>query len=159
MSALQDERFSYVVLRRGGRKVGASQVISRHNSDAADMHDPQPYLDAQPRSWKKSEARYQRALALQNLMEGASACPCISSVTMEHCASVAPQYQPALPVLHDLCIVAACRNTAPRTLCLLLDHSLELNTDQYLCIFPAQRWGNLTILRETVRCWRRPPNT
>ena len=68
---VQDERFSYVVLRRGGRKVGTSQAISRHTSDAAEMHDPQPYLDLQPRSWKKSEARYQRALALENLMEGA----------------------------------------------------------------------------------------
>ena len=73
---VQDERFSYVVLRRGGRKVGASQAISRHTSDTAEMHDPQPYLDLQPRSWRKSEARYQRALALENLMEGASLWPC-----------------------------------------------------------------------------------
>ncbi len=46
MVRMQDERFSYVVLRRGGRKVGASQAISRHSSDAAEMHDPQPYVDA-----------------------------------------------------------------------------------------------------------------
>ena len=77
---MQDERFSYVVLRRGSRKVGASQAISRHSSDAAEMHDPQPYLDAQPRSWKKSEARYQRALALENLMEGTLTDPRIRAV-------------------------------------------------------------------------------
>ncbi len=79
---MQDERFSYVVLRRGGRKVGASQAISRHSSDAAEMHDPQPYLDAQPRSWKKSEARYQRALALENLMEGRFTKPRIIRAAM-----------------------------------------------------------------------------
>ena len=76
---LQDERFSYVVLRRGERKVGASQAISRHTFDAADMHDPQPYLDAQPRSWRKSEARYQRALSLENLMQGAC-----SNLALQH---------------------------------------------------------------------------
>ncbi len=77
---MQDERFSYVVLRRGGRKVGASQAISRHSSDAAEMHDPQPYVDAQPRSWRKSEARYQRALALESLMEGITTGPCSRAV-------------------------------------------------------------------------------
>ena len=97
ISALQDERFSYVVLRRGGRKVGASQAISRHSSGAADVHDPQPYLDAQPRSWKKSEARYQRALALENLMEGASAWLCVHSVMPQNTA------QNLRPKLTQLC--------------------------------------------------------
>ena len=70
---VQDERFSYIVLRRGGRReTGAPHAISRRTLDAADMHDPQPYIDQQPRSWRKSEARYQRALALEDLMRGES---------------------------------------------------------------------------------------
>ena len=77
----QDERFSYVVLRRGGRKAtGAPHAISRQRQDAGELHSPQPYMDAQPRSWRKSEARFQRALALEALMQGQSslslACKC-----------------------------------------------------------------------------------
>ena len=70
---MQDERFSYVVIRRGGRKeTGAEHAIARYRQNADEMHDPQPYIDAQPRSWRRSEARYQKALALEQVMRGDS---------------------------------------------------------------------------------------
>ena len=40
-----------------------------------ELHSPQPYMDAQPRSWRKSEARFQRALALEALMQGQPSLP------------------------------------------------------------------------------------
>ena len=76
IGALQDERYSYVVIRKEPRpEMGSPLSISRHRQDAAELESHSPYLPS-PNSWRKSESKMRQAAQLQEVLDGEAACAC-----------------------------------------------------------------------------------
>ncbi|KAK9909809.1 hypothetical protein WJX75_007685 [Coccomyxa subellipsoidea] len=69
----QDERYSYVVIRKEPRPELSSPLsISRHRQDAAELESATPYVP-KPQSWRKSESKMRQAAALQKILDGMQA--------------------------------------------------------------------------------------